>query len=185
MARYQEEFETKGARFRIRNAEDRDAQSLIGFMRYVDRETTFLAREPGEFEASFPPEKEAALLKTWADGEEKLFLMAVTEAGEVAATCGCSYSDGRKRVRHLGEIAISVRQDFWRMGLGRRLFEIQTDWCRKNGVEKLKLTVDTLNVRAIGLYLSQGFMVEGVLRKEAKMADGSWRDVYCMAKFLK
>ncbi len=73
MARYQEEFETKGARFRIRNAEEQDAQSLIGFMRYVDRETTFLAREPGEFDASFPPEKEAALLKTWADGEEKLF----------------------------------------------------------------------------------------------------------------
>jgi len=184
MARYREEFETKGARFIIRNAEGEDAQSIIDFMRYVDRETTFLAREPGEFDASFSVEQETALLQGWADGGEKQFLVAVAESGEIAATCGCFYSSGRKRTRHLGEIAISVRRDFWRMGLGRRLFQIQESWCRENGVEKLKLTVDTQNTRALGLYLSQGFTVEGTLRREAKLADGSYRDTYAMAKFL-
>ncbi len=184
MAKHREIFETKGTRFILRNAEGADAEKIIEFMRHVDSETTFLAREPGEFDASFTVERERDLLAGWAEGEEKLFLAAETEDGQIAATCGCFYNGSRRRVRHRAEIAISVRRDFWRMGLGRRLFEIQQDWCRENRIEKLCLTVDTLNTRALGLYLSLGFTVEGTLRREARMADGSWRDIYAMAKFF-
>lgn len=79
---------------------------------------------------------------------------------------------------------ISVRKDYWRQGLGRRLMEIQETWCRGQGIEKLCLEVDTKNLRAMGLYLSRGFEVEGTLRRAAKMADGSYRDLYVMGKFL-
>lgn len=44
--------------------------------------------------------------------------------------------------------------------------------------------MDTQNFRAIGLYLSKGYTVEGTLRHTAKMADGTYRDYYAMAKFL-
>lgn len=57
---------------------------MFEFMRHVDSETTFLAREPGEFEASFSLESEAALLKSWSAGEDKLFLVAETKSGEIA-----------------------------------------------------------------------------------------------------
>lgn len=184
MARYREAFETQGRRFLLRSAEETDARKLIDYMRAVDRETTFLAREPGEFEAEYTPEKEAALLKGWAEGDEKLFLVAEAETGELAATCGCIRNLRRQRVRHRAELAVSVRQDFWRMGLGRRMFQVQFDWCREKGIEKLCLEVDTRNTRALGLYLSLGFTVEGTLRREAKMADGAYRDLYIMAKFL-
>lgn len=79
---------------------------------------------------------------------------------------------------------ISVRKDYWRQGLGRRLMEIQENWCRSQGVEKLCLEVDTANLPAIGLYLRQGFTVEGTLRNQVKLADGSYRDLYVMGKFL-
>ena len=46
---------------------------------------------------------------------------------------------------------ISVRKDYWRQGLGRRLMEIQETWCRSQGVEKLCLEVDTANLPASGL----------------------------------
>ena len=184
MSRYREVFEGKGGRFIIRNAEGTDAPRLFTYMDHVDRETVFLAREPGEFAESYTLEQEEELLRRWAEGDEKLFLIAETEAGEIAATCGCFYSKGRRRARHIGEIAVSVRQDFWRMGLGRRMMSIQLDWCREHQIEKLKLTVDTLNTRALGLYLSLGFQVEGKLCKEGKLADGSYRDVYAMAKFF-
>lgn len=184
MPRYREVFEGKGGRFLIRNAEGADAPKLFEYMEYVDRETVFLAREPGEFAESYTLEEEAKLLSGWAGGDEKLFLVAEAQDGEIAATCGCFYSKGRRRSRHVGEIAISVRQDFWRMGLGRRLMSIQLDWCREHQVEKLKLTVDTQNTRALGLYLSLGFQVEGKLCREGKLADSTWRDVYAMAKFF-
>ena len=48
----------------------------------------------------------------------------------------------------------------------------------------MKLTVDTKNTRALGLYLSLGFVVEGTLRREGKLAAGSYCDVYAMAKFF-
>lgn len=185
MSKYQEIFETKDQLFLLRNAEECDASKILRFMQYVDHETTFLAREPGEFKASYPLETEASLLKSWSEGEAKLFLIAETENGEIAATCGCTRNSSRQRARHLAEIAVAVRQDFWRMGLGRRLFQIQFDWCRQRGIEKLSLSVDTDNLRALGLYLSLGFLVEGTLKQEVKMPDGSYRDLYTMAKFFR
>ena len=65
------------------------------------------------------------------------------------------------------------------------MMEIQEEWCRLQGIEKLCLEVDTSNTGAIGLYLSRGFVVEGTLRNEAKMQDGSYRDLYVMGKFLR
>ena len=184
MSRYKEEFQGKGGRFVIRNAEGADAPKLFEYMDHVDRETVFLAREPGEFAASYTLEEETKLLSSWAGEDETLFLVAETEDGEIAARCKCSYSKGRRRARHIAEIAVSVRQDFWRQGLGRRLMSIQLDWCREHQIEKLNLAVDTNNVRALGLYQSLGFVVEGTLRHEGKLADGTYRDVYAMAKFF-
>ena len=62
MALYEEVFQSKGAVFTIRNAGPQDAQAMLDYMGCVDRETTFLAREPGEFERGFTLEKERAYL---------------------------------------------------------------------------------------------------------------------------
>lgn len=114
----------------------------------------------------------------------ELFLLAVTAQGVVTGSSHCSFRLDRARYRHRAELALSVRQDYWRQGLGRRLMEIQETWCRSQGIEKLCLEVDTKNLRAMGLYLSRGFVVEGTLRRAVKMADGSYRDLYVMGKFL-
>ena len=114
----------------------------------------------------------------------ELFLLAVTPQGVVAGSSHCSFRLDRARYRHRAELALSVRQDYWRQGLGRRLMEIQETWCRGQGIEKLCLEVDTKNLRAMGLYLSRGFEVEGTLRRAAKMADGTYRDLYVMGKQL-
>ena len=150
----------------------------------VNQETTFLSMEPGEFEASYPVEKEASYLDSIAQSQDRQLLIAVTPNGEIAGNCRCEYPGDRRRLRHTAVLDISVRKDYWRQGLGRRLMEIQETWCRGQGIEKLCLEVDTKNLRAMGLYLSRGFEVEGTLRRAAKMADGSYRDLYVMGKFL-
>lgn len=184
MALYEEVFQSKGAVFTIRNAGPQDAQAMLDYMGCVDRETTFLAREPGEFERGFTLEKERAYLAGCQESSGELFLLAVTAQDVVAGSSHCSFRLDRARYRHRAELALSVRQDYWRQGLGRRLMEIQETWCRGQGIEKLCLEVDTKNLRAMGLYLSRGFVVEGTLRRAAKMADGSYRDLYVMGKFL-
>lgn len=184
MARYQERFQGKKQVFLIRNGEAADAPAMMGYMSQVNRETTFLSMEAGEFEKVFSLEKETQLLAEWAEAGYHLNLLALTGEGEIAGCCNCAYSMEKQRYRHRASLGLSVRQDFWRQGLGRRLLEIQEGWCRSQGITKLCLEVDTSNTPALGLYLRMGFEVEGTLRREARMADGSYRDLYAMAKFL-
>ena len=184
MAQYQEVFQGKRQRFLIRSAVGADAPALVRYMSLVNRETTFLSMEPGEFERIFPVEREAQLLEEWAASHYHLSLLALTEDGEIAGSCNCAYSTEKQRYRHRASLGLSVRQDFWRQGLGRRLLEVQQAWCRSQGITKLCLEVDTVNTAALGLYLRLGFEVEGTLRREVKMADGSYRDLYVMGKFL-
>lgn len=184
MSFYREEFQGRKQNFTIRNALGTDASAMIRYMGFVDRETTFLAREPGEFEKSYPLHREQAFLKECAEKENILFLLAFSKEGELAATCSCSYPTEKQRYRHRGELSISVRKEFWHQGLGRRLMEIQEAWCQRQNVCKLCLQVDASNTPALGLYLRLGFEVEGTLRREARMADGSYRDLHVMGKFL-
>lgn len=185
MKDFSEIFENKGVRFVIRNPEVKDATELMKTMRQLDGETVFLSREKGEFDKHFTLEKEESFLKVKIESKCDNFLLAVTEGGEIVASCMCSFDDSRMRTRHIATIAIAVKRDFWRMGLGRRFFELQENWCRENGIEKIKLEVVSANTRALGLYLSQGFVIEGTLHNESKLADGTYLDFYTMGKFLK
>ena len=184
MTSFPQSFQGKTQTFTLRPPQVEDAAALIAFMEVIDRETTFLSREPGEFAQNFALEKEQAYLRSCLEDEGQLFLIAFDEAGSIAATCNCSSMAHRQRYRHRAELAVSVKQAYWRQGLGRRMMELLEAWARARGIEKLSLEVDTQNTRAIGLYLRQGFTVEGTLRHAAKLADGSYRDYYAMAKFL-
>ena len=133
MAQYQEVFQGKRQRFLIRSAVGADAPALVRYMSLVNRETTFLSMEPGEFERIFPVEREAQLLEEWAASHYHLSLLALTEDGEIAGSCNCAYSTEKQRYRHRASLGLSVRQDFWRQGLGRRLLEVQQAWCRSQG----------------------------------------------------
>lgn len=184
MTSFPQSFQGKTQTFILRPPRVEDAAALIAYMEVIDRETTFLSREPGEFAQSVTLEKEQAYLRSCLEDEGQLFLIAFDEAGSIAATCNCSSMAHRQRYRHRAELAVSVKQAHWRQGLGRRMMELLEAWARARGIEKLSLEVDTQNTRAIGLYLSQGFTVEGALRHAAKLADGTYRDYYAMAKFL-
>ena len=135
MARYQERFPGKSQAFLIRSAVGSDAEKLIAYMVQGNQETTFLSMEPGEFEASYPVEKEASYLDSIAQSQDRQLLIAVTPDGEIAGNCRCEYPGDRRRLRHTAVLDISVRKDYWRQGLGRRLMEIQENWCRSQGVE--------------------------------------------------
>ena len=50
-----------------------------------------------------------------------------------------------------------VAEDMWRQGIGTRLSEVVTDWCRHNGVRTLVLNTTTPQNPAIGLYHKLGF----------------------------
>ena len=70
------------------------------------------------------------------------------------------------------------------VGLGRRLLEVLIDWARRGGiVRKINLLVRTDNDRAIALYESLGFTVEGRKRRDMLM-DGDFHDAFFMGLFI-
>lgn len=176
MARFFVQYKLKGKLLTLRNAEPEDAAELIALINRLDSETDFLSREAGEFEMT--EERERAFIQQRVDMPYFRFAVAVLDGRIVGVSD--AYFRTRRRYRHSGEVSIAILQKYWGMGIGRTVLEDGIQWLRQNGVENVELTVDTQNLRALGLYTHLGFQVEGTLLRHHRMADGSYRNAYRM-----
>ena len=133
---------------------------------------------------SYPVEKEASYLDSIAQSQDRQLLIAVTPDGEIAGNCRCEYPGDRRRLRHTAVLDISVRKDYWRQGLGRRLMEIQENWCRSQGWKSSVWKWTQPTCPPLGFISARVLPWKGTLRNQVKLADGSYRDLYVMGKFL-
>jgi ribosomal protein S18 acetylase RimI-like enzyme len=69
-------------------------------------------------------------------------------------------------------------------GGGRALLDHIVEHARKHGCHKVELEVWTDNARAISLYATSGFEVEGLKRDHYRRKDGSLRSALVMARRL-
>jgi ribosomal protein S18 acetylase RimI-like enzyme len=70
------------------------------------------------------------------------------------------------------------------VGLGRRLLEMLITWATSTGVvRKINLIVRTDNRRAIALYESLGFAIEGTVTRDVLDADG-FHDSFLMGRAI-
>ena len=180
MATFYSEYKFRGQRVIVRSAEPEDAKACVELIHQMDGESVFLSREPGEFELSQEQEKE--YLASQKKAENSRTLLAEKD-GSIIAISGAWFGK-RQRFRHAGEIGIAVAKACWGIGVGRALMEEQIKWFQENGVTKVNLMVDTENKRAISLYLSLGFVVEGRCARERRLKDGAYREAYWMGLFL-
>jgi ribosomal protein S18 acetylase RimI-like enzyme len=98
---------------------------------------------------------------------------------DVVGWCDIFRGD-RETTRHCGRLGIALLPEFRDQGIGARLMKraIATAWKRK--FTRIELSVREDNRRAIALYKSLGFEVEGLLRK-AIMIDGRYYNLLTMA----
>lgn len=179
---YQKEYELKdGRQLVIRMPELRDAQALIDYMKEVDCETKFLAREPGEF--GFTLEQEENFISGLTTDDSKQFLIAEVE-GQIVANCSVGFLSSNRRYLHRAGLGISVKQDKWGLGIGRIMMNESISWCKEKGVEQLELEVVTNNERAVGLYKSLGFDIYGTKKHALRYSDDTYADEYFMILFL-
>jgi putative acetyltransferase len=89
------------------------------------------------------------------------------------------------RVRHIASLGIMVDADYQSQGIGRALMtaalDLADNWLMLKRVE-LDVFVD--NERAVALYRSLGFVVEGT-RKYGAARNGEYVDDYLMARYGK
>ncbi|MFA9423174.1 MAG: GNAT family N-acetyltransferase, partial [Sedimentibacter sp.] len=87
------------------------------------------------------------------------------------------------RIRHSGSIGIAVSTDYQGEGIGKALLnkviDLSDNWLM---LVRLELGVFTDNERAVNLYKSLGFVIEGT-KKYAIIKNGKYADEYIMARY--
>jgi ribosomal protein S18 acetylase RimI-like enzyme len=94
-----------------------------------------------------------------------------------------TYPIGPKIFEHvLSNLTVGVHPDFQGQGIGRQLFTYLLTLVENEMPHILRVELDTRdgNERAIALYKSVGFEVEGRLRNRDKLADGRFFDDLAM-----
>lgn len=126
--------------------------------RIVSEEPHADVLETGEFHVSV--ERLRGLLQVLDAADNGFFLLAAAGEG-VVATLSVKASP-RAKLRHVGELAINVRREWRRRGVGRKMLEIAIGQARAApALRRLSLAVFEPNEPAIRLYESAGFEHEG------------------------
>ncbi|WP_052045184.1 GNAT family N-acetyltransferase [Caloranaerobacter azorensis] len=85
------------------------------------------------------------------NSDNKLFLIAEIE-GEIVGNLSFKGSN-RRRLKHAGEFGISVKKEYWNMGIASQLIKELIEWAKSSGIiKKINLKVMEDNERAINLY---------------------------------
>ncbi|MFS0838256.1 N-acetyltransferase family protein [Paenibacillus sp. 1P03SA] len=171
-------FNVKGLSYTIRSAAVSDAEQLSGLRVQIDGETENLDREPGEAFIDAPGF--VKLIEADTDSPTNLFLVAALE-DRIVAFSRCQ-GNALKRFSHKVEFGVGVLKDFWGYGIGKHLLQTSIDWADSIGMAKMTLTVLETNEKAVQLYEKLGFEVEGVLRKDKLLSDGTYYGTLMMGR---
>lgn len=153
-----------GTTLLIRRAGVADAAALLDYLEAVSRESDFLSFGPGEFGLSLAEEE--AFLQKVATSRNELYIVGSLNGSIVSSL---TFSAGeRPRDRHRGEFGISVRKEYWGLGIASLMLDRLLDWARSTQtISKINLRVRVDNERAIRLYERKGFVREGMISREA------------------
>ena len=147
-----------GLQLEIRIPTVEDAQPVLNFIDIISGESDNLTFGPGEFGITLEQEKN--YFSHLKDDKDNLFVIGLID-GEIV--CVSDMSTGkRKRMRHAGEINISVQKKYWNHGIGRTVLSELIKWGKEiRKLRKINLDVKEGNDPAIHLYESLGFQEEG------------------------
>ena len=179
MKMFQKEFYQQEWSYVIRQARKEDAKELAEVRLRIDGETVYMDRERGE--DYLDSEAFSRIIEQDDEKENHLFLVAEAK-GQIAGFSRCIGNDLR-RSAHRAEFGVCVLQEFWGHGIGRHLLEESIKWADEIGLEKITLTVLKTNTKAIHLYEKNGFEVEGILKKDKRLSDGTYYDTLIMSRF--
>ena len=109
--------------------------------------------------------------------------VAEDEEGRIVGWCDALPDSATSGTAHVGRLGMGVIKDFRGRGIGRRLMEVTIQAAATAGLEKIELSVYSLNTPAIALYEKLGFATEG-RKVRGRLVDGVYEDIILMALYL-
>jgi len=167
---------TKVMNVSIRNFEEGDLSDLVAV------ERALVADGRGQVCGPEDVADEGALRERLAPGPRSLRLVALHEGRLVGSAGWHRYRP--QLLQHVASLDVGVHPAAQGLGLGRKLMQALVGRATREGIERLELFVRADNPRAIGLYRSLGFELEGTRRGLVKQPDGTLVDDHIMARWL-
>jgi ribosomal protein S18 acetylase RimI-like enzyme len=157
----------------LRPAGIADAAEMAEQMKAVADEGRWLATESDRSEEGLAERFRSAL-------EEDHIVFVLERERRIVGAISI-HPTGIDGVHSLG---MSILREFRGQGWGRRLVLAALEEARARGIVKVVLEVFPDNGRAISLYASTGFEIEGYKRDHYPRLDGTRRSAVMMAQFL-
>ncbi|MFH2058746.1 MAG: GNAT family protein [Pseudomonadota bacterium] len=141
----------------VKEAEEIEAIELIKYVSVIRRESKFLAIDTSGYKINILDVKKYIKACRESDMQALLIGWVQNEIVGHLALRSCIW----QRMRHTGEVIISVSKKNWGIGIGPLILDALLDWAQKTKViKKVKLRVQSDNDRAIAVYNKLGFLKE-------------------------
>jgi RimJ/RimL family protein N-acetyltransferase len=164
----------------IREATKSDAKDLIDYLDKIAQESDFLTFGVGEMKISL--EQEEMFIENANQQDNALMALVIHDESII----GCvTFTGGIKpRLRHIGEMGISILEPYWGKGIGEKMIDYLVDWSKQTGIiRKIDLKVRADNVRGLNLYKKTGFVVEGTIIRDM-LIDNKFYDSIIMGMLI-
>lgn len=164
----------------IRPSTESDAAELLDYLNVIGGESDFVTFGKNEFKTTI--EEEIGIIRTYQKTENQLHCVGIIN-GNIISVLNIA-STQKPRLRHVGEIGVSVKKEHWNQGVAKAMFEYMFDWAHNNKIlKKLMLRVRSDNESAISVYRKFGFNEEGRLLRDFYL-HGTYYDGLIMGKWL-
>ena len=167
-----------GRKALLRSPQPEDAADSLRVGRLIALQSPFLLMAPEEYVDTV--EEEARYLRQIVDSPYHLMIMAFVE-GEYVGHCVLSLNR-LWRIRHRASLGIGIRQEYWRLGIGRALIQSVETAALGEGVEIMELEYIEGNERGAALYEKLGYREYGRRARAVRYPDGSERMEILMRK---
>ena len=158
----------------LRRATPDDVEDYLAVVQATAEERRWIATEPP---ADTPQRRARFARETTSDLDVVLF---VEEDGRVLGHGALHAGSGRG----IGEVGMALLPSARGRGLGGLLLDGLLDHARSGPFHKVELQVWPHNGRAIALYASRGFVVEGLLKSHYRRQSGELWDALVMGLVL-
>lgn len=169
-----------GKELLLRKPTEDDAEAMIKYLNTVGGESDNLLFGENEFRLSVEQERE--YIKNISSDNNTLMILGIIDNNIVSVSQVSASS--RKRIAHNSELAISVKKEYWGMGVGSANIEALIDFAKNHKtIKTISLGVKSNNKKAKHLYEKFGFKEIGI-HKNFFNIDGNYDDEILMDLYL-
>ncbi|QCW02377.1 GNAT family N-acetyltransferase [Natrinema pallidum] len=169
----EEEYVSADLEFHIRPARQEDLTGIVGAIRRVAEEKTYIEAETVADEI----DHEEALLRH-NELQSRMFFVATVEDDVVGWVH--LHAPEIEKLSHTAELTVGVLEDYRGHGVGSHLLSRGLEWAGSNGYEKVYQSVPSINEEAIAFLEEHDWETEAVREDHYKL-NGHYVDEVMMA----